>query len=408
MYKILIVDDEYFYREALKSTIPWENYGCCICGEANNGVVGLERAKELRPDIVLADVSMPFMDGLQMIEALREELPETLFSIVTGYSEFEYAKRGMELGVKHFVVKPVSDKELVECVEQMVRELNARVTQKKEYTSLRFWADKNIGNNQREFLEMLLEGDKTITTERFFYECENLQLPIQNGGYVVCCLSVNTRSPVNLTPQEWEHKLQSELDSHLKRQKYVLQCSSKNIRILFFDVPPMVWDALRLRALMQKLQLTFMQELVCTVSAGVGSYCLDYTEIPASRKEAEHSMKEIATSELVGRMLQYIHENYDDADLTLQKIADALFSNYSYLSAQFTKEIGMSASQYISRFRMTKAADALQSGVENMVQIACDVGYTDVKYFYRCFKKEFGITPYQYIDALHKNGEPPQ
>jgi AraC-like DNA-binding protein len=63
----------------------------------------------------------------------------------------------------------------------------------------------------------------------------------------------------------------------------------------------------------------------------------------------------------------------------------------------------MSASQYISRFRMTKAANDLRSGKDNMVQIACDVGFTDVKYFYRCFKKEFEITPYQYIEMLRKN-----
>lgn len=102
-------------------------------------------------------------------------------------------------------------------------------------------------------------------------------------------------------------------------------------------------------------------------------------------------------------MLYYIHENYSDPDLSLKKIAEKLFVNYSYLSGQFTKEIGMTVSQYILRFRMTKAADALRSGEENMVELAGNVGYVDVKYFYRCFKKEFGITPYQYIGALREN-----
>lgn len=233
MYKILIVDDEFFYREALKNTIPWEDYGCCICGEANNGVTGVERAKELRPDIILADVSMPFMDGLQMIEEINKELPGTLCAIVTGYSEFEYAKRGIELGVKYFVVKPVNDQELVKCVMEMAKELDAKNEKQKEYTSLRFWADKNAGNNQREFLEMLLDGDEEINTERFFYECENLQLPIQNGGYVVCCLLVDTRSPVSLSAQEWEEKIQSMLKEELEQQNYVLQCSRKGVRIFF-------------------------------------------------------------------------------------------------------------------------------------------------------------------------------
>ena len=91
-----------------------------------------------------------------------------------------------------------------------------------------------------------------------------------------------------------------------------------------------------------------------------------------------------------------------DPDLTLHKIAKTLHSNYSYLSTQFAKALGISASRYITRFRMTKAAHALRQGKGNMIQIAGGVGYTDVKYFYRCFKKEFEMTPNQYLELLHK------
>lgn len=403
MYKILLVDDEFYAREALKDTIAWEAYGCCICAEANNGVAGVEKARQMRPDIVLADISMPFMDGLQMIEQIQKELPDTIFAIITGYGEFEYAKRGMELGVKYYVVKPVDDKELVKSIGQMVKELDARKEKENEYTSLRFWADKNARDNQRKFLEMLLDGNEEITEERFLYECESLQMPIQNGGYAVCCLRVEVGSPIHFTAMEWEEKIQKMLIDEAESLKYVLHCSAKCMRILFFDMAPSEWDEIRMRVLMQKLQIKCMHEMVCTVVAGVGSYCLEYAQIPKSCAEAENFMVMMTTSDLIMRMLQYIHKNYADPDLTLHKIADALYSNYSYLSAQFTKEIGMSASQYISRFRMTKAANDLRSGKDNMIQIACDVGYTDVKYFYRCFKKEFEITPYQYMEMLRKN-----
>lgn len=403
MYKVLLVDDEYYYREALKNTISWEACGCYICGEANNGIAGIEKAREVQPDIILADVNMPFMDGLQMIEEIQKEQPDTLFVLVTGYGEFDYAKRGLELGVKHYVLKPVDDKELMKNLSQLVKELDSRKEKSNEYASLRFWADKNARENQRKILEMLLDGNEEISTERFFYECENLQLPIQNGGYAVCCLRVTVGSPINPTVWEWEEKIQKMLEQEWETRNYVLHCSPKCMRILFFDMAPQTWDEIRMRALMQRLQMQCMHQMVCTVVAGVGSYCLDYTEIPASCAEAEEAMIMITTSDLIMRMLNYIHENYADPDLTLQKIAVALYSNYSYLSAQFAKEIGMSASQYISRFRMTKAANDLRSGKDNMIQIACDVGYTDVKYFYRCFKKEFEITPYQYIEMLRKN-----
>ena len=403
MYKVLLVDDEFYYRESLKNTIPWESCGCSICGEANNGVSGIEKAKELKPNIILTDVSMPFMNGLQMIEEIQKELPDVIFAVITGYGEFEYAKRGIELGIKYYIVKPVDDKELLNCVGQMVKELEDRQEKKNEYTSLRFWADKNAGDNQRKFLEILLTGDETITAERFFYECENLQLPIQNGGYAVCCIRAEVGYPINLTTQQLETRIHNMLAEEGTTQKYVLYCGIKGIYILFYDMVAHEWDEISMRALIQRLQLKCMREMACTVVAGVGSYCLEYTELSQSCTEAENSMIVITSSELIMRMLQYIHENYADPDLTLHKISEALYSNYSYLSAQFAKEIGMSANQYISRFRMTKAANDLRNGKDNMVQIACDVGYTDVKYFYRCFKKEFDITPNQYIEMLRKD-----
>lgn len=139
MYKVLLVDDEYFPREALKVTIPWEKYGCTVCGEAKNGLDGIEKAMELKPDIVLADINMPFMDGLDMIMNLQKVLPDTLYSIVTGYSEFEYAKRGIDLGVTHFILKPVDDEELIKNIQHMAAILDERREKEREYERLRFW-----------------------------------------------------------------------------------------------------------------------------------------------------------------------------------------------------------------------------------------------------------------------------
>ena len=405
MYDILLVDDEYFYREALKNTISWESCGCRICGEANNGLAGIEKARALKPDIVLADVNMPFMDGLQMIRAIRDELPDTLFAIVTGYSEFEYARRGMELGVRHYIIKPVDNAELVKNITRMVEELDRRKQREDEYASLRFWADRNASDNRRVFLEMLLEGSDSITPERFAYECSSLGLPIQNGGYAVCCLRVEVGSPVSLTSQEWEDRVRPMLMGDGDAPAHVLLCNNRGLHILFYGLAPGDWDPIRMGALMQRLQVRCMQDMVCTVVAGVGSYCPDYTGIPVSCARAEGSMVMLATSDLVRQMLQYIHENYADPDLTLQRIADALYANYSYLSAQFAREVGMSANQYLTRFRMTKAASDLRAGKDNMIRIACDVGYTDVKYFYRSFKKVFELTPYQYLEALRRARE---
>lgn len=405
MYKVLLVDDEYFPREALKMMISWEEYGCVVCGEGKNGIDGMEKALELMPDIVLTDINMPFMDGLDMIMHLQEKMPDTLFSIVTGYSEFEYAKRGIELGVEHYILKPINDGELVRTLKNMVGILNRRHEKKKEYESLKFWGEKNTEENRQNFLKMLLTGEY-LDKSQFLYECNQLDVPLQKGGYGVCCLKIDSRTYVHLNQEAWQKKIEELMgDAKEEWQYQVCYMGNGNLYMIFCGMEEEAWDLAAVSAMLQKIQIKLMQEWVCTVKAGIGDYCREYPQIAQSGKKADSTIHEITVSKLIKDMLDCIHESYGDPDLSLKGIAEKLFVNYSYLSAQFTKEIGMSASHYIARFRMTKAADLLRGGEENMIEIACSVGYVDVKYFYRCFKKEFGITPYQYMDILREAGE---
>lgn len=401
MYKVLLAGEEFCRKAALQDTAFWEVCGCTVCGTADHSAACLELAKSLKPDILLMDLHTLSADGPELIARLQALLPDAMF-VVCGHASFETAKRGIDLGIRYYALKPVDEQALKSILCQLAEELDVRMKRQREYESLRFWAKRNIRENRRAFLEMLLDGEEVISPERFSLECENLQLPIQSGGYAVCCLRITMGAPVHLRPGELEEKLQLLLQEETDAANFVLHCGAKRMRILFFDLGAHQWDEALMRARLQKLQIRCMQEMACTVAAGVGGYCADYTELPRSCAEAENAMTLLAATDLVTQMLQYIHENYADPDLTLHKIAKTLHSNYSYLSTQFAKALGISASRYITRFRMTKAAHALRQGKGNMIQIAGGVGYTDVKYFYRCFKKEFEMTPNQYLELLHK------
>lgn len=113
MVKVLVVDDEYFAREGMKRTIEWDTLGCILCGEADNGVVGVDLARNLKPDIIITDIKMPGMDGIEMANNIKEFLPNCKFIIITGYDEFEYAKRAIKLNAVDFILKPIDEKELL-------------------------------------------------------------------------------------------------------------------------------------------------------------------------------------------------------------------------------------------------------------------------------------------------------
>jgi len=116
MYKVLLAEDEDMIRNGIKYSIDWLEIDCVIVGEACNGEEGLEKIRELRPDIVLTDINMPIMDGIAMIE--QGQKVHTFSSIIiSGYNEFHLAKRALHLGVTDFLVKPLEEEQLIKALE---------------------------------------------------------------------------------------------------------------------------------------------------------------------------------------------------------------------------------------------------------------------------------------------------
>jgi len=113
MISVMIVDDIPIFREYLREAIDWKRYGFEICCEAKNGQDALEQATKFEPDIVLSDIMMPFIDGLDLAERLKEVCPNTEVVLITGNSEFEYARKAVKLGVADYIVKPFEKEELI-------------------------------------------------------------------------------------------------------------------------------------------------------------------------------------------------------------------------------------------------------------------------------------------------------
>ncbi len=126
MYKVAIIDDEPLIVEGLSKTMAWEKWNCEVSGFAYDGREGMDLIRSKRPDIVITDINMPEMDGLMMIAGLKSEFPDTQIIILTGYREFEYARKAIELGVSRFLLKPSKMNELEEAVEAVTKRLEQR------------------------------------------------------------------------------------------------------------------------------------------------------------------------------------------------------------------------------------------------------------------------------------------
>ncbi len=125
MLRVLIVEDEDIIRKGLVHTIDWMSMDCTIVGEACNGVEGLKLIKELKPDLVITDIRMPVKDGIHMLEeALNVHRFHSI--ILTGYSEFEYAKQAVSLKVYEYLLKPVDEEKLANLVEKIKKDISQR------------------------------------------------------------------------------------------------------------------------------------------------------------------------------------------------------------------------------------------------------------------------------------------
>lgn len=168
MLKVLLVDDEPNVRQGVKMMIPWDELGLEVIGEGEDGDDGLAKILSLRPDIVIADVKMPGRTGIQMIEAAKNEGYEGKCLILSGYSDFTYAKEAMSLGVKGFILKPVDEDELIEALKALREEIHEE--RKDEVTM-----QKGSEYINTQLVRALLLGDENVinssSLEMYDYDC---------------------------------------------------------------------------------------------------------------------------------------------------------------------------------------------------------------------------------------------
>lgn len=119
MVKIFLAEDEKIVREGIKNGIPWEKYGFEFAGEASDGELAYPLILKSRPDILLTDIRMPFMDGLELAEMVKKEIPGIRIMFFSGYDDFEYAKRAIKIGASDYLLKPVTSSQLLEALERM-------------------------------------------------------------------------------------------------------------------------------------------------------------------------------------------------------------------------------------------------------------------------------------------------
>ena len=160
--KVFLVEDEMVIRRGIKNSIDWEKEGYIFCGEASDGELAYPMIIKEKPDILITDIRMPFMDGLELCKLVKKELPNIKILILSGYDEFDYAKEAIRLGVTEYLLKPISSGKLLEALngvsESIRREKEDKDLVRKYMEEMR----ENTEHEKQKFFEQMIAGNLSM------------------------------------------------------------------------------------------------------------------------------------------------------------------------------------------------------------------------------------------------------
>jgi two-component system, response regulator YesN len=189
MYKVLLVDDEALIREAISENIKWEEHGFEFLGACENGKDAIEKMKEDVPDLLITDICMPYVDGMELTKYVYEKYPLTKVIIISGYDEFEYAKTAVKYKVLEYVLKPITAYELTELLDKIKMDFDKESDKNKNLKKIREAYMSNLPVLKGRFLNSLIQGN--ILQEDIKKKLEDYRIDLSGRHFITAMIEVD-------------------------------------------------------------------------------------------------------------------------------------------------------------------------------------------------------------------------
>ena len=219
LLKVFLVEDECVVREGLRDCIDWERYGFEFCGDAPDGELALPQIRKLRPDILITDIKMPFMDGLALSKLVCAELPETRIILISGHNDFEFAQEAIEIGVEQYLLKPVTKTSLLKTLEDVSRKIDEEREQKAYLRQFQQEGQEYEQYARRKFFEQITSG--TLRVSEIYEQAKKLQIDIDAEGYNVILLTLQSKGTAEYS-QTLAERLEELMAYLLRYGEYLL------------------------------------------------------------------------------------------------------------------------------------------------------------------------------------------
>ena len=343
MLKIIIADDEPFFIEGLKVLIDWDKNGYEIVGLAYNGEEAMEKIIAQKPDVVLTDLRMPEIEGLEIIRKCVKELNLKLkFIIISGYDDFTYAQKAMKYGVNHYILKPVDEETLLNALSEIRTEIS-------EYSDFSQSNHTDILLSDALMHAISKNDSSAIEQEIDKYLNDISKRPLPS-------ISVTAfRNHLFVEVMKAVHALGGSAGDFIEKHPQLILDTNSSVN----DLKPALYD-----------------------------FCRDCAQFMMDLKSKQ-------TNGLMVKIEQYIQANYHES-INLKKLSEVFYINPVYLGQLFSKHFNMYFHDYLTRIRIDEAKKLLRTTDMKVYEVADKVGFQNVDYFINKFKKLVKYTPLNY------------
>lgn len=222
MLRVFLVEDETIIRETLRDTVPWAQCGYTFVGEAGDGEMALPLIRQTKPDVLITDIRMPFMDGLALSKLVLQEFPQMKVIILSGYDDFEYAQKAIGLGVERYLLKPITKSTLMTVLEEVREKIRGERAQQNYLAQFHQEAQDYEQYARRRFFERIVAGQ--LSVQQIYEQAEKLDLDLRAPCYNIALVSAMPESGSGSEAySEPAARIRDELVGHfLKHPEYVL------------------------------------------------------------------------------------------------------------------------------------------------------------------------------------------
>ncbi len=408
--KVFLADDEIVVREGIRESFPWDKTDYTLVGEAPDGEMALPMIRDTNPDIVITDIRMPFMDGIELCRILRAQMPWIGIIVLSGYDEFEYARQCIQLGVREYLVKPINSDNLLEALDKVSRQLADERKTIEHAASLR----SRIGSD-----EQLVKAKLIASLYSEEAAAEDSHSVLKHLHSMGCNVIAPFYAVVDAAykPVSERQAIAFDLAEGSGGVMHATSSRTGSVLLVMGDTAEDAEERAYAFAgsLVRELERTESSD----IRVGIGEIVDNPEDILKSFKSARHirhilvdraeekatilgtrEMGDVSedsgTPEVISEAKLYMSQNFTDPNLMLQDVAKAVGMSNSRFSTVFSQQTGQTFTEYLMYLRLNKAREMLKTTNIKSSQIARESGYNDSHYFSYIFKKNVGMTPSEY------------